>query len=168
METETLIETLLCRTMVEIAQLATAGGARVPLARLADRTFLELTRELARQGLTTKVIADMLGVAPRTYHRRIRETQGAALTQPRSAWQQVLELLCAEQPLTAHAVKQRLHHEGADLLGAVLHDLVHSGLSRRTGWGESAVYRPTPKGQQLLSSFRTEPEGQVGVARQCG
>jgi hypothetical protein len=50
-ETEQLIETLLRRTMVEIARLATAGGARLPLARLQDRAFLELTRELARQGV---------------------------------------------------------------------------------------------------------------------
>jgi len=171
METERLIETLLRRTMVEIAQLATAGGARIPLARLADQSFLELTRELARQGVTTKVMADMFGVAPRTYHRRVQETQRSLALRPRSVWRQVLELLCAAEPSTAHAIKQQFVHESADLICAVLHDLVHSGLARRSGWGEGAIYRPTSKAEQLLSTLELqglEPEGQVGVACQCG
>jgi hypothetical protein len=170
-ETELLIETLLRKTMVEIARLATAGGARLPLARLQEQAFLELTRELSRQGVTTKVVADMLGVAPRTYHRRVQETQRSLATRARSVWQQVLELLSLAESMSAHAIKQRFVHESADLIGAVLHDLVHSGLARREGWGESAVFRATQKGKQLLLSLElrsVEPEGQIGVACQCG
>ena len=73
--------------------------------------------------------------------------------------------------LSAHAVKQQFVQQSADLIAAVLHDLVHSGLARRDGWGESAVYRTTVKGEQLLLTLElasVEPEGQVGVSRQCG
>ena len=61
--------------MLQVARAATAGGARVSLARVADQVFLELASELTRQGLTKSVIADMFGMALRTYHRRVQQVQ---------------------------------------------------------------------------------------------
>jgi hypothetical protein len=54
---------------VLIAHLATAGGA---LAQLADQVFRSLTTQLAAQGVSKSVIADMFGMALSTYHRRAR------------------------------------------------------------------------------------------------
>src|SRR5262245_33808399 len=60
--THLLIDSIVQQTMVFIAQLATAGGVRAPLAHVADQVFLDLTRELQNQGVTKKVIADMFGM----------------------------------------------------------------------------------------------------------
>ena len=68
-----LINAVVQQTMVFIAQLATAGGVRAPLAHVAEQVFLDLTSELQNRGVKKKVIADMFGMALRTYHRRVRE-----------------------------------------------------------------------------------------------
>jgi hypothetical protein len=75
MHTHPLIETIVRQTMVFVAQIATAGGVRAPLAHVADQVFHELTRELSSQGLSKNVIADMFGMALRTYHRRVQAVE---------------------------------------------------------------------------------------------
>ncbi len=55
-----------------VAYLATAGGVRAPLARVANQVFADLSAELAAQGVTKTVIADMFGMALSTFHRRVR------------------------------------------------------------------------------------------------
>ena len=55
-----------------IAQLATAGGARTPLARIANQVFVELAEELEGQGLSRKVTADMFGISLRSYQRKVQ------------------------------------------------------------------------------------------------
>lgn len=55
MTTELLIDAIVRQTTVFIAQLATAGGARTPIADVAEQVFLELVRELERQGVSRKV-----------------------------------------------------------------------------------------------------------------
>jgi hypothetical protein len=57
MNRQLLIDPIVRQTMILIAQLATTGGVRAPLAHLADRVFLELARELEAQGLSRKVSA---------------------------------------------------------------------------------------------------------------
>jgi hypothetical protein len=57
--------------MVLIAQLATSGGARAPLAHVAGQVFLELVRELEAQGVSRKIGADMFGLGLRSYQRKI-------------------------------------------------------------------------------------------------
>jgi hypothetical protein len=56
-----LVHGIVQQTMVLIAQIATVGGVRAPLARVANQVFLDLTNELAAQGLGRHVIADMFG-----------------------------------------------------------------------------------------------------------
>src|SRR3954463_3944622 len=57
-----LIGAIVRQTMVLIAELATAGGVRAPLAHVADKVFMDLVRELERQGVSRKVSADMFGM----------------------------------------------------------------------------------------------------------
>jgi hypothetical protein len=65
MNVRILIDGIVRQTMVLIAQLATSGGLRAPLAHVAGQVFLELSKELESQGLTKKVTADMFGMALR-------------------------------------------------------------------------------------------------------
>jgi hypothetical protein len=67
-----LIDSIVRQTTVLIAQLATAGGARAPLASVANQVFLDLARELDAQGVSRKVGADMFGLALRTYQRKLQ------------------------------------------------------------------------------------------------
>ena len=93
LSSEARIESVLREAVMEVARLATAGGARVSLARLTDQLFLELAGELERQGLTKPVIADMFGMALRTYHRRVQETQQSQTDVGRTVWEAVLDYL---------------------------------------------------------------------------
>ena len=154
MNNELIIDSIVRQTMVLVAQLATTGGVRASLSTLGDQSFYELTRELQRRGVTTKVIADMFGMAQRTYHRRVHETQAARAQVGGTVWQEVLEHLCSVQPAVAHALHERFRHVSAELIAGVLSDLVHSGLARRSGWGERAVYRATPQGELMARRER--------------
>lgn len=73
-----MIDAIVQQTTVLIAQLSTAAGIRAPLARLADQVFLELSRELEAQGVTRKVAADMFGLAPRSYEKKIQRLSESA------------------------------------------------------------------------------------------
>src|SRR6185369_9709449 len=66
-----LIEAIVRQMTVLLAELATSGGLRAPLANVADRVFIELARELDEHGVSRSVSADMFGMALRTYLRRI-------------------------------------------------------------------------------------------------
>lgn len=152
------IETLVEHALVLVARAATQRGARPSLAHVGELAFATLNRELQRQGVTTKVIADMLGMAPRTYHRRVEESR--SLPPPRrTVSEQVLELVQREPAISAHQVKQALAHESPELICSVLRDLVHSRLIARSGWGDSASYR---------ALGASDPVGEVAIGAQAG
>lgn len=170
---EARIEVVVQAAMLQVARVATAGGARVSLARVADQVFLELTSELARQGLTKSVIADMFGMALRTYHRRLQQVRRlqAERCTVRDA---VLELVRSAGQVSALQVQQQFLRQPSELVAGALHDLVHAGLARRTGWGDRAVYRAvTTVGAAVApgagGALRSrEPVRQVRVAGQRG
>jgi hypothetical protein len=139
--TPVLIDAIVQRTMVFIAHLATAGGVRAPLAHVANQVFLELTEELQNQGVKKKVIADMFGMALRTYHRRVRELSDSKTESGRTLWEVVLEFLREQEPVSTHKIQQRFRHDDPELLSGVLNDLVNSGLAYRSGKGDAAVFR---------------------------
>lgn len=90
MNVNVLIDSVVRQTTILIAQLATSVGGRAPLTHIANQVFVDLTKELRQQGLGQKVIADMYGMALRTYHDKVRRlsesrTYGWALTLGRSA-----------------------------------------------------------------------------------
>jgi hypothetical protein len=141
MNVHLLINGIVEQTMVLIAQLATAGGIRAPLAQVADQVFLDLTSELQRQGVTKKVIADMFGMALRTYHRRERAVAESQTDAGRTVWDAVLEHIRQHQPISGWQIAQRFERDDPRTVSGVLHDMTRSGFAFRTGEGEHAVYR---------------------------
>lgn len=53
---------------------------------MAGQVFLSLVTELKDQGLGNKVIADMFGLALRTYHKRVRRYSESATDRGISLW----------------------------------------------------------------------------------
>ena len=83
MNVQLLIDSVVQQVTVLIAQLATSGGARAPVAHIASQVFVDLAHELEAQGLSRKVSADMFGMALRAYSassRACRPKHRAAAT----------------------------------------------------------------------------------------
>lgn len=136
-----LIDAIVRQTMVLIAQLATSGGLRAPLAHVASQAFLELSRELESQGVGKKVSADMFGMALRTYQRRTQRLSQSLTDRGRSLWEAVLEFIQQSQGVTRSEVLRRFRHDDEASLKGVLRDLTESGLVFTAGSGRGASYR---------------------------
>lgn len=141
MNTQALIDGIVQQTTVLIAHLATAGGIRAPLARIANRVFLELGEELGRHGVQKNVIADMFGMALRTYHRRVRSVAESETEAGRTVWDAVLDYIREKQPVAASQIKERFRHDEPNVVTGALSDLVGSGFVYRSGRGDGAVFR---------------------------
>lgn len=136
-----LIHAIVRQTMVLIAVLATAAGRRTPLANIADQVFATLVKELGEQGVGSKVIADMLGMALRTYHRRAARMSESDTEKGRSLWEAVLTFLREGDSVLRAEVLLRFPHDNEAVVRSVLRDLVDSGLVYQTGRGDSTAYR---------------------------
>jgi hypothetical protein len=136
-----LIDSVVRQTTVLIAQLATSGGIRAPLARLANQVFLELANELESQGVSRKVSADMFGMALRAYIRKVRRLSEGQSEQGRTLWQTVLDFVKDSKLVTRDRVLERFARDGELEVSAVLRDLTDSGLVFCSGTGRSAVFR---------------------------
>src|SRR5688572_10606951 len=139
-----LIDQIVRQTTVLIAQLSTAAGVRAPLADVADQVFLKLASEIEAQGVPRKVVADMFGLALRSYQRKVQRlaesTEGGG---KRTPWQGVLEHLARHGSTTRHALIQHFDRDDPEAVAAVLSDLVRSGLVYKTGAGKRALYGAT-------------------------
>jgi hypothetical protein len=114
---------------------------RAPLAHVAEKVFLDLTTELSSRGVKKNVIADMFGMALRTYHRRVRELGESKTDSGRSVWEAVLGFIRDRGPVSGHDVLVRFSGDDAEVVSGVLSDLSHSGLVYRAGRGDGARYR---------------------------
>jgi hypothetical protein len=141
MNRQVLIDQVVRQTMILIAQLATTGGTRAPLAHLADRVFLELARELEAQGLSRKVSADMFGLALRSYRRRIQRSSESVTVRGRSLWNAILDFVPSDRLVTRAEVLARFHLDEEVQVRAILSDLSDSGLLLQLGRGVSRAYR---------------------------
>lgn len=141
MNIQLLIDGIVRQTTILIAQLATSGGVRAPLAHIANQVFLELARELESQGISKQVSADMFGLALRSYRRRIQRISGSVTDRDRSLWEAMLDYLGGAGVVTRAQVLRRFHRDEEELVKSVLHDLCESGLVFRIGSGRSAAYR---------------------------
>ena len=72
MNVRLLVDGIVRQTTILIAQLSTTAGVRAPLAHVADQVFLDLAREIEGQGVSRKVVADMFGLAIRSYQKKVR------------------------------------------------------------------------------------------------
>src|SRR5690606_23341769 len=87
MHIQVLIDEIVRQTTVLIAQLSTAAGLRAPLSHIADQVFLELSKELNAQGVRRKVVADMFGLALRSYQTKVKRLSDADANLDKTLWQ---------------------------------------------------------------------------------
>lgn len=144
---------------VLIAQLATAGGLRAPLSHIANQVFVELANELAAQGLSRKVSADMFGMALRAYVRKVNRLNESATDQGRTLWKAVLDYLQDGTPKTRDQILERFGRDDAAQVRSVLQDLTESGLVFISGSVESAIYRTTSDAELLTLRQASTAEG---------
>lgn len=142
MNLKLLIDGIVRQTTVLIAQISTASGSRSPLAHVTDEVFLSLARELEAQGVRKQVVADMFGLAMRSYQKRMQKLTESASQRDKTLWEAVLEFIGQHHP-TRQRVLERFAYDGEREVIAVLSDLVRSGLVYSTGPDESAVFGPT-------------------------
>ncbi len=145
MTVELLIQAIVRQTTILIAQLATAGGTRAPLASVAHQVFLELVKELERQGVSRKVSADMFGLGLRTYQRKIQRFTESATDKGRSLWVAVLDHVAGRGAVTRSELLVHFAGDDDGQVRAVLHDLCESGLVTVSGTGSGITYRVTPE-----------------------
>jgi hypothetical protein len=136
-----LIDSIVRQTTVLIAQLATAGGVRAPLAHVAGQVFVELSRALREQGISRKVRADMFGMALRSYQRKTQRLEESFTDRGKSLWEAVFSYLGQRAVTTRAQVRERFRNDDQEQVKSVLHDLTESGLVYASGTGASSVYR---------------------------
>src|SRR5215471_10583667 len=132
MNVRLLIEAVVRQTTVLLAELATAGGLRAPLANVADRVFIELARELDAHGVSRSVSADMFGLALRTYLRRIRRYDESATEKGASLWEAVLRFIEGRQAVSRNEILDAFAKDDETQIRSVLQDLTDSGLIFRS------------------------------------
>ena len=138
MNVQILIDSIVRQVTVLIAQLATSGGLRTPVANIANQVFVELARELEAQGVSRKVSADMFGMALRAYIRKVRRLSEGQTDQGKTLWQAVLDFVKSEELVTRERLLSRFQLDGELQVSAILRDLAYSGLIFASGSGRSA------------------------------
>jgi predicted transcriptional regulator len=137
-----LIDTITQQTTVLVAQLATSGGIRAPLAHMSNQVFLELSRELDEVGVTRKVAADMFGLALRSYQAKVRRLEESETGPDRkSLWEMVYEYIQEEGPLSRQEVLRRFRHDDEASVRGILYDLVENGMVFESGSQDRKIYR---------------------------
>src|ERR1041384_4748843 len=154
-----LIDSIVRQTTVLIAQLATSGGVRAPLAHVANQVFLDLANEPEAQGGSRKVSADMFGMALRAYVRKVSRLSESSTDRGRSLWEAVYDHLGKHGVVTREEVIQSFHRHAEPLVRGVLHDLTESGLVFATGSGPRSVYRAAT--EEELGRLRQFTQGRV-------
>jgi hypothetical protein len=150
-----LIDSVVRQVTVLLAQLATSGGVRAPVAHIANQVFMELSRELAAQGVSRKVTADMFGMALRTYQRKLRRLNESSTDAGRTLWQAVLDFVAQRDLVTRDEVLRRFARDDETQVRAVLHDLNESGLLFASGAGSTVSYRAASEAD--LAALRQQP-----------
>jgi hypothetical protein len=155
LNTKFLIDAIVHQTTVLIAQLSTASGIRAPLSHVADQVFLELAREIEAQGVSRKVVADMFGLAIRTYQKKVQRVTESITARDRTLWEVVLEYLQQQGSSSRRELLLRFDRDDPLIVGSVLNDLVSNGLVYKTGSGESALFGIT-QAQDLARAVREQ------------
>jgi hypothetical protein len=148
--------------MVLLAQLSTAAGVRAPLAHIADQVFLDLSREIEAQGVRRKVVADMFGLAMRSYQLKVQRLLETASIQ-RSLWRDIYTRL-EQGSATRRELEQAFPNEDSKGIAAVLNDLVDSGLAYSSGRGGQAVYGLTSEKDRERLTDESRIETQTNMA----
>jgi hypothetical protein len=130
---------------------------------VADQVFVELAREIEAQGVRRQVVADMFGMALRSYQKKMRRLTESASVSEQTLWQAVLDLVEREEP-TRSRVLERFQFDGEREVGAVLTDLLRSGLVSVTGTGNEAAYAVTSHALREKVQRRQDLDSVANVA----
>jgi hypothetical protein len=158
-----LIERVVRQTTVLIAQLSTAAGIRAPLSHIADQVFIELSREIEAQGVARKVVADMFGLALRTYQRKVQRLSESATQRNTTLWEAVLEHIRKNDGISRARLSARFANDDPEQVAAVITDLVSSGLIYSSGrWGHS-IFRALTADERRAVAETNELEAITGL-----
>jgi len=163
MHVRLVIDAIVRQTTVLIAQLATSAGMRAPLAQIASQTFLSLTHELERQGIAQKVIADMFGLALRSYQQKVQRLSESATDHGRTLWEALHDYLQERQVASRADVLIRFARDDQAMVRGILSDMVDTGVVYRTGRGDSTIYRVAPAEELERVSSRDALESAAAV-----
>jgi hypothetical protein len=141
MNVQLIINAIVRQTTVLIAQVATTSGMRSPLAKVANQVFLDLVTELERQGLSRKIVADMFGLALRSYQQKVDRLTESASARGVSLWEAVYAFLKQSEVASRAEVLRRFARDDDASVKSILKDLVESGLVYQRGRGEQCSYR---------------------------
>ena len=136
-----LIDAIVRQTMVLIAQVSTVDGARSPLSHVADEVFMGLVRELENQRVGKKVIADMFGLALRSYRQKVQRLSESATTRGVTLWSAIHGFLSGRDSATRAELLAHFEHDEERTVRGIFNDLVESGLVCRSGSGKETRYR---------------------------
>lgn len=154
MTVDLLINAIVRQTTILIAQLATSGGLRAPLATVANQVFLDLVSELERQQVSRKVSADMFGLGLRTYRRKIQRLSASVTDRGSSLWEAILEHLRSRGSASRTEIFERFSSDDEAQVKAVLHDLCESQLVHGTKTGATTTYRAV-QSEELIALQET-------------
>jgi hypothetical protein len=158
-----LIERIVRQTTVLIAQLSTAAGIRAPLSHIADQVFIELAREIESQGVARKVVADMFGLALRTYQRKVQRLAESATQRNMTLWEAVLEHVRKNDGVTRARLTQRFANDDPDQVAAVIADLVGSGVIYSSGRGAHSIFRALSADERRAVAESSELDAITGL-----
>jgi hypothetical protein len=158
-----LIERIVRQTTVLIAQLSTAAGIRAPLSHIADQVFIELSREIESQGVARKVVADMFGLALRTYQRKVQRLAESATQRNTTLWEAVLDHVRKHDGITRARLGQRFANDDPEQVAAVISDLVSSGLVYTSGRGGNTIFRALSPDERRAVAQGDELEAITGL-----
>jgi hypothetical protein len=141
MNVNLLLDAIVAQTTVLLAQLATSSGNRTRLAHTANQVFVNLVTELKRQGLGNKVIADMFGLALRTYHDKVQRLAESTTFRGHSLSTAIVEYVQGKHAVSRYDVFRRFARDNERVVRSVLKDLVETGVLFRTGKGAHVTYK---------------------------
>ncbi|HVU02830.1 MAG TPA: hypothetical protein VHE30_13815 [Polyangiaceae bacterium] len=159
-----LIDAIVRQTTVLVAQLSTAAGIRAPLAHVADEVFVSLAREIEAQGVGRKVVADMFGLALRTYQKKVQRLAESVTERERTVWEAVLDYVGERETATRDEVLRAFERDGEAEVISVLGDLVGSGLLHASGRGVSAIYGITSDAERKLFARAADADAASAIA----
>jgi len=136
-----LIDAIVRQTTVLVGRLSTVEGVRSPLGHIANEVFAGLVSELEHQGVSKKVIADMFGMALRSYRQKVQRLGESATTRGVTLWSAVQHFLAERGSATRAELIAHFEHDEEASIRGILNDLAESGLLVRSGRAEDTRYR---------------------------
>ncbi len=165
MNSQLLIDAIVRQSMVLIAQISTAEGVRSPLSHIAGEVFMSLVHELESQGLGKKVIADMFGMAQRSYRQKVQRLSESVTSRGVTLWGAMHAFLAGHDSATRAEVLARFELDEEATVRSILNDLVESGLVCRVGRGRETSYRVAT--EEELEELGASAAGDSGAASEA-